>query len=42
VGNIPLEKFIPIAEQTGLVIPIGKYVINKALQFLSEWQNIDQ
>jgi diguanylate cyclase (GGDEF)-like protein len=42
LGNVPPEEFIPIAEQTGLIIPIGKYVIKQALQFLSEWQNVDQ
>lgn len=42
LGNVTPEEFIPIAEQTGLIIPIGKYVIKQALQFLSEWQNVDQ
>lgn len=42
LGNIPPDEFIPIAEQTGLIIPIGKYVITQALQLLSEWQNVDQ
>jgi diguanylate cyclase (GGDEF)-like protein/PAS domain S-box-containing protein len=41
-GYIPPDEFIPIAEQTGLIIPIGKYVITQALQLLSAWQNVDQ
>jgi diguanylate cyclase (GGDEF)-like protein/PAS domain S-box-containing protein len=41
-GDITPDEFIPIAEQTGLIIPIGQYVIKQALAFLNEWQRIDQ
>ncbi|MEG3754995.1 EAL domain-containing protein [Psychromonas arctica] len=38
LGNIFPDEFIPIAEQTGLIVPIGQYVINESLNFLSSWQ----
>ncbi|MEP1445054.1 MAG: EAL domain-containing protein [Paraglaciecola sp.] len=42
LGNITPDEFIPIAEHTGLIVPIGKYVIEQALSFLNEWQNRQQ
>jgi len=38
LGPIGPDEFIPIAEQTGLIIPIGRFVIQRALTFLSTWQ----
>ncbi|GAC21215.1 sensor domain-containing protein [Paraglaciecola arctica] len=40
LGNVTPDEFIPIAEHTGLIVPIGKYVIKQALCFLNQWQNI--
>lgn len=42
LGNVTPDEFIPIAEQTGLIVPIGKYVIEQSLSFLSEWQTASQ
>jgi diguanylate cyclase (GGDEF)-like protein/PAS domain S-box-containing protein len=42
LGNVTPDEFIPIAEHTGLIDSIGKYVIEQALNFLSEWQNAHQ
>ncbi|KGJ87549.1 EAL domain-containing protein [Colwellia psychrerythraea] len=39
LGNVTPDEFIPIAEHTGLIIPIGRFVIKQALMFLNEWQN---
>lgn len=40
LGNVAPDEFIPIAEHTGLIVPIGKYVITQALNFLNEWGHI--
>jgi len=41
LGNIRPDEFIPIAENTGLIVDIGEYVINEALSFLQTWQQTD-
>lgn len=35
------DKFIPLAEQTGLIIPIGKWVITEACRILSQLKKED-
>jgi diguanylate cyclase (GGDEF)-like protein len=42
LGNVTPDEFIPIAEHTGLIVPIGKYVIKQALRFLNEWNRVHQ
>lgn len=39
LGNITPDEFIPIAEHTGLIVPIGQFVVKQSLRFLNEWQN---
>lgn len=36
-GIIPPDHFIPLAEETGLIIPLGKQIIAMASQTISEW-----
>ncbi|AIQ45050.1 hypothetical protein R70723_03370 [Paenibacillus sp. FSL R7-0273] len=37
-GMISPAAFIPLAEQTGLIIPIGKWVLETACRQMKEWQ----
>ncbi|MBJ6137635.1 bifunctional diguanylate cyclase/phosphodiesterase [Marinobacter litoralis] len=37
MGTIAPDEFIPIAEQTGLIVPIGKYVLAQSLACLKSW-----
>ena len=38
LGNVTPTEFIPIAEHTGLIVPIGQFVLKQALFFLNTWQ----
>ena len=42
LGNVGPDEFIPIAEHTGLIVPIGQFVVKESLTFLNEWQELEQ
>lgn len=39
-GMVPPSKFIPIAEETGLILPLSYWALTEACQRLSEWQSM--
>jgi diguanylate cyclase (GGDEF)-like protein/PAS domain S-box-containing protein len=36
---VPPDQFIPVAEDTGLILPIGEWVIDRSIALLSAWRD---
>jgi diguanylate cyclase (GGDEF)-like protein/PAS domain S-box-containing protein len=37
LGRVPAHEFIPIAEETGMILPIGNWVLREACRQSAEW-----
>lgn len=37
-GIIPAAAFIPVAEESGLIVPLGRWVLREACMQLAQWQ----
>jgi EAL domain-containing protein (putative c-di-GMP-specific phosphodiesterase class I) len=39
-GPVPLGRFIPLAEETGLIVPLGRQVLEQACRALARWHEL--
>jgi diguanylate cyclase (GGDEF)-like protein/PAS domain S-box-containing protein len=39
LGSVEPSRFIPIAEESGLILPLGDWVLGRAMALLAEWKH---
>lgn len=39
LGTVPPDQFIPIAEQTGLILELGRYILETGFKTLRQWHD---
>lgn len=37
IGSVPPDEFIPVAEESGLVVKLGRWALHEAMQQLNRW-----
>jgi len=37
-GFVPPDRFVAVAEETGLIVPIGEYVLERAMEDVARWR----
>ena len=40
LGRVPPVVFIPVAEETGFIVPLGRWILGEATRQLAEWAGI--
>ncbi len=38
LGSVPPERFVAVAEETGLIVPIGEFVLERAIEDAARWR----
>ena len=41
-GIVPPDEFIPMAEETGLILPLGEWILKAACKQIAAWEKRDQ